>query len=132
MTLDGREVLIGRNSRENDELTFRVAAGNDFWLHVADYSGSHVIVRNAAGDAELDEALLVKAAQLAAYHSQARNSSKVEVHYTQRKHVGKPKKAPPGLVRLREFKTITVEPRDWTQPETSGVGSQRSDDGGNG
>ena len=119
VSLGGRDVFVGRNSRENDELTFRVATGNDFWLHVADYSGSHVIVRNPTGDTELDTPVLVQAAQLAAFHSQARNSSKVEVHYTQRKHVGKPKKAAPGLVRLRQFKTITVEPRDWSRPEPS-------------
>ena len=106
--MDGREIFVGRNSRENDELTFRVAGADDFWLHVAGYSGSHVIVRNPSGDPELDEPLLVRAAQLAAYHSQARNSAKVEVHYTQRKFVGKPRKAPPGLVRLRQFKTIGV------------------------
>ena len=115
--IDGREVLVGRNGRENDELTFKVAAGDDFWLHVADYTGSHVIVRNPAKDAELKEHLLVRAAQLAAYYSQARNSTKVEVHYTRRKFVSKPRKAKPGLVRLREFKTIKVEPRNWTRAE---------------
>ena len=104
--IDGREVLVGRNGRENDELTFKVAAGDDFWLHVADYTGSHVIVRNPAKDVELEEHVLVRAAQLAAYYSQARNSKKVEVHYTRRKFVSKPRKAKPGLVRLREFKTI--------------------------
>ena len=66
---------------------------------------------------ELKEPLLVRAAQLAAYYSQARNSTKVEVHYTRRKFVSKPRKAKPGLVRLREFKTIKVEPRNWTRAE---------------
>lgn len=115
IVLDGYEILVGRNSRENDEVTFRVASADDFWLHVADYSGSHVVVRNPKGTPELDRNVLVRAAQLAAYHSQARNSSRVEVHYTQRKFVSKPKKAAPGLVRLRQFKSIVVEPRDWTQ-----------------
>ncbi len=117
--LDGHEVLVGRNSRENDELTFKVATGDDFWFHVADYTGSHVIVRNPARDSELEEAILVRAAQLAAYYSQARNSNKVEVHYTQRKFVSKPKKAKPGLVRLREFKTVTVEPHNWSQAKVT-------------
>ena len=85
-----------------------------FWFHVAGYTGSHVIVRNPAKDTELESSLLIRAAQLAAYFSQARNSNKVEVHYTRRKFVSKPKKAKPGLVRLREFKTVTVEPRNWT------------------
>jgi predicted ribosome quality control (RQC) complex YloA/Tae2 family protein len=111
--IDGREILIGKGARENDELTFDVAAPEDFWLHVAEYSGSHVVVRNPGKDKELDDSILVKAAQLAAYFSQARNSSKVEVHYTKRKHVTKPRRAKPGLVRLLEFKTVKVEPKNW-------------------
>lgn len=111
--LDGKEILIGKGARENDELTFTVAGPEDFWLHVADYSGSHVVVRNPNKDRDLDESVLTKAAQLAAYFSQARNSSKVEVHYTKRKHVMKPRRAKPGLVRLGEFKSITVEPKNW-------------------
>ncbi len=111
--LDGREILIGRGARENDQLTFDVAAPEDFWFHVADYSGSHVVVRNPGKEKDLEESILVKAAELAAYFSQARNSSKVEVHYTRRKHVSKPRRAKPGLVRLMEFKSIKVEPRNW-------------------
>jgi predicted ribosome quality control (RQC) complex YloA/Tae2 family protein len=111
--IEGKDVLIGKGARENDELTFDVAAPEDFWFHVADYSGSHVVVRNPSKDKNLDESILEKAAQLAAYFSQARNSSKVEVHYTKRKHVTKPRRAKPGLVRLLEFKSIKVEPRNW-------------------
>jgi predicted ribosome quality control (RQC) complex YloA/Tae2 family protein len=111
--IDGREILVGKGARENDELTFDVAAPEDFWFHVADYSGSHVVVRNPAKEKNLDEAILEKAAQLAAYFSQARNSSTVEVHYTKRKHLTKPRRAKPGLVRLLEFKSIKVEPKDW-------------------
>lgn len=111
--IEDREVLVGKSGRENDELTFEVAAAEDFWFHVADYSGSHVVVRNPTRDKDLNENVLVKAAQLAAYFSQARNSSKVEVHYTKRKHVTKPRRSKPGLVRLLEFKSIKVEPKNW-------------------
>ncbi len=100
-------------------MTFKVAAADDFWLHVAEYSGSHVIVRNPAKEQALEEPVLVRAAELAAYHSQARNSNKVEVHYTRRRFVTKPKKAKPGLVHLREFKTISVEPKGWRPSEES-------------
>jgi predicted ribosome quality control (RQC) complex YloA/Tae2 family protein len=72
-------------------------------------------VRNPNRDKDLDNEVLVKAAQLAAYFSQARNSSKVEVHYTRRKHVVKPKRAKPGMVRLLEFKSISVEPKNWLE-----------------
>jgi predicted ribosome quality control (RQC) complex YloA/Tae2 family protein len=111
--LDGREILIGKGARENDELTFDTAGPEDFWFHVADYSGSHVVVRNPTKEKDLDGETLLKAAQMAAYFSQARNSSKVEVHYTKRKHVTKPRRAKPGLVRLLEFKSIKVEPKNW-------------------
>jgi predicted ribosome quality control (RQC) complex YloA/Tae2 family protein len=113
--VDGREILVGRSSRENDELTFQMATPDDFWLHAGDYSGSHVVIRNPQREKEPPENVLTKAAQLAAYFSQARNSSKVEVHYTRRKHVSKPRKAKPGLVRLLEFKSIAVEPRNWLE-----------------
>ncbi len=111
--IEGRDVLIGKSGRDNDELTFQIAAPDDFWFHVADYSGSHVVVRNPTRDKDLHEDVLVKAAQLAAYFSQARNAAKVEVHYTKRKHVTKPRRAKPGLVRLLEFKSIKVEPKNW-------------------
>lgn len=113
--VDGREILVGRSGRENDELTFEAAAPEDFWFHVADYSGSHVVVRNPSKEKSLSEDVLIKAAQLAAYFSQARNSSKVEVHYTKRKHVTKPRRAKPGLVKLLEFKSIQVEPKNWLE-----------------
>ena len=112
-TIDGREILVGKGARQNDDLTFDVAGPEDFWFHVADYSGSHVVVRNPAKDKDLDDSILEKAAELAAYFSQARNSSKVEVHYTKRKHVTKPRRAKPGLVSLLEFKSIKVEPKNW-------------------
>jgi len=115
VVVDGWEIFVGRSSRENDELTFQLATPDDFWLHAGDYSGSHVVIRNPAHEKEPPENVLTKAAQLAAYFSQARNSSKVEVHYTRRKHVSKPRKAKPGLVRLLEFKSIAVEPRNWLE-----------------
>ncbi|HET9942132.1 MAG TPA: NFACT family protein [Terriglobia bacterium] len=113
LTVDGFEILIGRNSRENDVLTFQVAGPDDFWMHVADYSGSHVVVRNPGKVKTLPDNVLLKAAQLAAYFSQARNSPKAEVHYTRRKFVSKPRRARPGLVKLSDFGSIRVEPKDW-------------------
>ena len=76
-----------------------------------------MVVRNPGKEKDLEESILVKAAELAAYFSQARNSSKVEVHYTRRKHVSKPRRAKPGLVRLMEFKSIKVEPKNWLNEE---------------
>lgn len=107
---DGYEILVGRAARDNDNLTFRVARPHDLWLHAADYPGSHVVVRNPTR-AEIPHRTLVEAAQLAAHFSQARNDSKVTVHYTQRKFLSKPKGAAHGLVRISSFRSINVEPK---------------------
>lgn len=107
---DGYEILVGRAARDNDNVTFRVARPHDLWLHAADYPGSHVIVRNPTR-AEIPHRTLIEAAQLAAHFSQARNDTKVTVHYTQRKFLSKPKGSAPGLVRMSSFRSITVEPK---------------------
>jgi len=108
---DGYEILVGRTAKDNDQLTFRVARPNDLWLHAGDYPGSHVIVRNASRN-EVPHRTIVEAAQLAAKFSQASNDSKVNIHYTQRKFLAKPKGAAPGLVRMSRFKSMTVQPAE--------------------
>lgn len=106
---DGYEVLVGRTARDNDQLTFRVARPNDLWLHAGDYPGSHVIVRNSSRS-DIPHRTIIEAAQLAAKFSQARKDAKVDIHYTRRKFLTKPKGSAPGLVHMSSFKTITVEP----------------------
>ncbi|HEY3105153.1 MAG TPA: NFACT RNA binding domain-containing protein [Pyrinomonadaceae bacterium] len=109
LSSDGYEILVGRAARDNDNLTFKIAKPNDLWLHAADYPGSHVIVRNPTRK-EIPHRTIIEAAQLAAYFSRANKDPKVDVHYTQRKFLSKPKGAAPGLVRLSRFKSITVAP----------------------
>lgn len=109
---DGLEILVGKASKDNDYLTFRIAKSLDYWLHAADYGGSHVVVRNPNRAIEIPQKTLFEAAQLAAYFSQAKEQPKVAVNYTQKKHVNKPKGAAPGLVSLSSFKTILVEPKE--------------------
>ncbi len=107
---EGFEILVGKGAKDNDHLTFRVAKSNDLWLHAADYPGSHVVVRSKNRQ-EIPNKTLIEAAQLAAFYSQAREESKVAVHYTLKKFVHKPKGAVAGLVNLASFKTILVEPK---------------------
>jgi predicted ribosome quality control (RQC) complex YloA/Tae2 family protein len=90
-------------------LTFRLAGSLDLWLHAADYSGSHVVIRNP-NRKEIPHRTLLESAQLAAFYSSGKSQIKAAVHYTQKKFVHKPKGAAPGLVRLASFKTILVEP----------------------
>lgn len=109
-TSNGYEVLVGRNDRENDTLTFRSSKPQDIWLHAADYPGSHVILRNPKRE-EVPHKAIVEAAEVAAFYSQAKREGKAAVHYTLRKFVSKPPRAKAGLVRLSSFKTVMVEPR---------------------
>ncbi|HST52468.1 MAG TPA: NFACT family protein [Pyrinomonadaceae bacterium] len=109
---DGYEILVGRGSRENDQLTFRIARSLDTWMHAADYPGSHVVVRARSRDEQVPHRTVIEAAQLAAHFSKAGKDSKVAVNYTQRKFVSKPKGAVPGLVYLSSFRTLLVEPRE--------------------
>jgi len=107
---DGFEILVGKGSKDNDFLTFRVAKSYDLWLHAADYPGSHVIVKNP-NRVEIPQKTLIEAAQMAAFFSRAKEQPKVAVHYTPKKFVNKPKGAGAGLVSLSSFKTILVEPK---------------------
>ncbi|MGA9771437.1 MAG: NFACT family protein [Blastocatellia bacterium] len=109
-TTDGYEVMVGKNDRDNDALTFRASKPQDIWMHAADYPGSHVVIRNPNRET-VPHKSIVEAAELAAFYSQAKREGKAAVHYTQRKFVTKPPRAKPGLVRLSSFKTVLVEPR---------------------
>lgn len=111
LSSDGFEILVGRTSRDNDNLTQRIAKSLDLWFHAADYPGSHVILRNPKRS-EIPPRSLIEAAQLAAKFSHAKNVSgaKVAVNYCEKKFVSKPKGFAPGQVRLSAFKTILVEP----------------------
>ena len=111
LSTDGYEILVGRASRDNDNLTFRIARPHDLWLHAGDYPGSHVVVRNP-NRKEIPQRTIIEAAQLAGRFSQASEDSKVVVHYTERKFLSKPKGAAPGLVRMSSFRSITVEPKE--------------------
>jgi predicted ribosome quality control (RQC) complex YloA/Tae2 family protein len=110
-TRDGFVILVGRSGPENDTLTFKVASPWDFWLHAAGAAGAHVVVRNPRRLDSLPEPALRTAAEIAAFYSGAKESGKVEVHVTQRKHVRKRKGMPPGQVLLRRFRSIQVTPR---------------------
>jgi predicted ribosome quality control (RQC) complex YloA/Tae2 family protein len=107
---DGYEILVGKAAADNDYLTFRVSNSLDIWLHAADHPGSHVIVRLPKG-IEIPPKTLSEAAQLAGFYSSGKKQPKLEVRYTQRKFVHKPRKAPAGLVSLSKFKSILVEPK---------------------
>lgn len=96
-TPSGYEVLVGRNNRQNDILTFRTATDYDLWFHAQEISGSHVLLRLNAGEVP-DDRDLQYTANLTAYYSQGRESDRVPVIYTKPQYVYKPKGAKPGMV----------------------------------
>jgi predicted ribosome quality control (RQC) complex YloA/Tae2 family protein len=102
----GAPILVGRSARDNDALTLRVARGNDLWLHARGVQGAHVIVPGVGQSP--DPRTLADAAQLAVHFSSARGQDGVEVAWTSRKHVRKPKGAAPGSVIVTEEKVLRV------------------------
>lgn len=114
ISADGYEILVGRNNRQNDELTLRTAYSTDIWFHTKQIPGSHTIVRtNGSGTAP--DSTLMQAARLAAYYSKARNSSQVPVDYTAVKNVKKPNGAKPGMVIYEHYNTVYVLPENAPQ-----------------
>ncbi len=109
LTSRGLELLVGRSARENHQLTFSVARPEDLWLHARDVPGSHVILRDREGRAGAED--LREAAEVAAFHSEARAQAAVDVHVTRRKHV-RPAKGAPGRVHIGFSETLRVAPRD--------------------
>ncbi len=95
-TADGFDIYVGKNNYQNDELTFHLANGGDWWFHAKGIPGSHVILRT--GGAEVSDRAFELAGSLAAYYSKNRTAGKVEVDYLERKHVKKPSGAKPGFV----------------------------------
>lgn len=110
LTPGGFEVLIGRNNRQNDQLTFRVAGDYDLWFHAQEIPGSHLLLRLEPGTVA-EEADLQFVANLAAYYSRARQSEQVPVVYTQLKHVYKPKGAKPGIAIYKQESILWGKPQ---------------------
>lgn len=102
----GLEIAVGKNNKQNDAVTFKLASRHHTWLHTKDIPGSHVVILSD----QPDEQSLKEAAVLAAYYSQARTSSNVPVDYTLIKHVKKPNGSKLGFVNYFEQQTLFVTP----------------------
>lgn len=108
---DGIEIYVGKNNLQNDYLTLKFGDKRDIWLHTKKIPGSHVIIKNFG---TIPDKTLEEAANLAAYYSKAKNSSKVAVDYTEIKNVHKPNGSKPGMVIYYTNQTIYTEP---TKPD---------------
>ncbi|MDD7402875.1 MAG: NFACT RNA binding domain-containing protein [Butyribacter sp.] len=108
---DGFDMYVGKNNYQNDELTFKIATGNDWWFHAKQNAGSHVIVKTQGK--ELPDATFEEAARLAAYYSKSRDQEKAEIDYVQKKHIKKPNGSKPGFVVYYTNYSMTI-PTDIT------------------
>jgi predicted ribosome quality control (RQC) complex YloA/Tae2 family protein len=105
----GWEILAGKTSRDNDELSLKLAGAKDWWFHVRGTSGSHVLLRYR-DDAEPDRDVLRTAARVAAFHSKARAGGQVSVTMTRAAFVSKPRGSKPGTVTIRKERVLKVRP----------------------
>lgn len=104
---DGFDMYVGKNNYQNDELTFKIATGNDWWFHAKASAGSHVIVKTEGK--ELPDRTFEEAARLAAYYSKAKEQGKAEIDYIQKKHVKKPNGSKPGFVVYYTNYSMTID-----------------------
>ena len=105
---EATKIYIGKNNRQNEEVTFKIGTGNDLWLHVQKIPGSHVLIKTALTEPEPEA--LAAAVQLAAYFSKARSGSQVPVDCVPRRFVKKPSGAKPGFVIFTNQKTYYATP----------------------
>lgn len=105
---DGFHIYVGKNNYQNEELTFKVANGNDWWFHAKDVPGSHVIVKTEGK--ELPDRVYEEAGALAAFYSKGRSNPKVEIDYLQRKLLKKVPGAAPGFVVYHENYSLMAAP----------------------
>ena len=110
MSSDGVKILVGKNNKQNDHLTLRIADPDDIWMHTKNIPGSHVIIKCAGK--EVSEQTIYEGAMLAAYFSKSKMSSQVPVNYTKKKHVKKPSGSKPGMVIYETNSTMYVTPTE--------------------
>lgn len=106
---DGYQILVGRNNKQNDRLSKKIANEGDIWLHTKVIAGSHVIIKRD-NNSDLPDNTLTEAAAIAAYFSNARQSTNVPIDYTPVENINKPKGAKPGLVYYDKYQTIYIDP----------------------
>lgn len=110
LTIDGFTILVGKNNKQNDYLTCRIAKSSDLWFHTKDIHGSHVVLKLNKNRPATDS-IIYKCATIAAYYSKAKLSQNVPVDYTYIKYVRKPNGAKPGMVIYTNNKTLYVNPK---------------------
>lgn len=107
-SIDGLTILVGKNNKQNDELTFKIAKGNDIWLHVRDFPGSHVVIQTGKRK-DVPRETLLDAASLAICFSKLKSTGRGNIVYTFKKYVKKPKGVEAGKVIISQDKNLFVK-----------------------
>lgn len=110
LSSDNFNIYVGKNNKQNDELTLKFAKTVDIWLHTKDIPGSHVII--VSEGKEVPQTTLLEAGNLAVFYSKAKSSSLVPVDYVQKKYVKKPSGAKPGMVIYEKYQTMFITPNE--------------------
>ena len=118
---DGYHIFVGRNNRQNDQLSMKTARKDDLWLHIQKFHGTHVII--ACAGVRPPDRTVTEAAMLAAFYSQAKNGQNVPVDVTQVRNLRKPNGAKPGMVVYDRYQTVIVTP-DPELPEKLWAGTK--------
>ena len=118
---DGYHIFVGRNNRQNDQLSMKTARKDDLWLHIQKFHGTHVII--ACAGVRPPDRTVTEAAMLAAFYSQAKNGQNVPVDVTQVRNLRKPSGAKPGMVVYDRYQTVIVTP-DPELPEKLRAGTK--------
>ncbi len=108
LSSDGFHIYVGKNNFQNEDITFQLATGNDWWFHAKGIPGSHVIVKTQGKD--LPDKTFEEAARLAAFYSKGRGNEKVEIDYTEKKNIKKVAGAKPGFVIYHTNYSMLVSP----------------------
>ena len=107
---NGFKILVGKNNKQNDHLTLKVASNDDIWMHTKNIPGSHVIIKTEGK--EVPDETIFEGAMLAAFFSKSKMSSQVPVDYTKKKNVKKPNGSKPGMVIYETNSTVYVTPTE--------------------
>lgn len=111
VSLDGYDIYVGKNNYQNEEVTFKIAAGNDWWFHAKNAPGSHVIVKCSDDIEHIPDRLFEEVAGIAAYYSSKKNDEKVEIDYTQKKNLKRVAGAAPGYVIYHTNYSMLASPK---------------------
>lgn len=112
--IEGKDVYVGKNNVQNDYITFKLGKPSDLWLHAQGVHSSHCLISNPQNE-KISDSVIVTVSEICAYYSNATESGKVEIAYTEKRNVKKPSKSPLGFVNYTSYTTVWVKPNSHSE-----------------